>query len=71
MQCQDARMEAEKPEARTPKLRGRRRPIPLTLPPELVAELDALATVELRSRGMMIELLLREALKARGGKTAS
>jgi hypothetical protein len=49
----------------TPKLRGRRRPIPLALPPELVAELDRLATAELRSRGMLIEVLIREALAVR------
>ena len=51
----------------TPKLRGRRRPIPLALPPELVAELDRLAAAELRSRGMLIEVLIREALAVRRG----
>ena len=49
----------------TPKLRGRRRPIPLALLPELVAELDRLAAAELRSRGMLIEVLIRKALAVR------
>jgi metal-responsive CopG/Arc/MetJ family transcriptional regulator len=49
----------------TPKLRGRRQPIPLTLPPELVVELDARAEEAFLSRAKLIELLLREALAAR------
>src|SRR5689334_19255418 len=67
MQWQDRRMP---PKPETPKLRGRRQPIPLTLPPALVTELDRLATAELRSRGMTIELLVREALAARSRRRA-
>jgi metal-responsive CopG/Arc/MetJ family transcriptional regulator len=48
-----------------PKLRGNRQPIPLSLPPELVAELDAIAEAGFQSRGRLIEMLLREALAAR------
>jgi hypothetical protein len=48
-----------------PKLRGNRQPIPLSLPPELVAELDAIAAAEFRPRGMLIEMLIRKALAAR------
>jgi len=47
---------------RTPKLRGKRQPIALTLPPDLVVEVDARAALEDRSRAKMIELLLRAAL---------
>jgi metal-responsive CopG/Arc/MetJ family transcriptional regulator len=46
------------------KLRGRRRPIALTLPPELVDEIDAVAAKESRSRVMMIEIACREYVQA-------
>jgi hypothetical protein len=52
-------------EARNPKLRGRRQPIALALPPELVAEVDVVAAAEDRSRAKMIELLLKDALHSR------
>jgi metal-responsive CopG/Arc/MetJ family transcriptional regulator len=48
-----------------PKLRGRRQPFPMTLPPELVAELDARAEAAFLSRTKLIELLIREALATR------
>jgi hypothetical protein len=47
---------------RPPKLRGRRQAVAITLPPELVAEVDDRAAREERSRAKMIELLLRAAL---------
>jgi metal-responsive CopG/Arc/MetJ family transcriptional regulator len=43
-----------------PKLRGRRQPIALTLPPDLVAEIDAVAAAEDRSRVKMIEIACRQ-----------
>lgn len=46
-----------------PKLRGRRQPIALALPPELIAEVDAMAEKEERSRAKMMEILLRGALE--------
>jgi hypothetical protein len=48
-----------------PKLRGNRQPVALLLPPELVARVDAVAAQEERSRGKMVELLLRAALDTR------
>ena len=57
---------AEKTE--TPKLRGRRQQVPLTLPPELVAELDARAEEAYLSRVKLIELLIREALARSPGQ---
>jgi hypothetical protein len=40
-------------------LRGRRAPITLTLPPDLIDAVDAIAAEEERSRAKMIELALR------------
>jgi Ribbon-helix-helix protein, copG family len=56
---------AEAPDAKAagPKLRGRRQPIALALPPELIAELDAMASAQERSRAKMLEILLRGALE--------
>jgi metal-responsive CopG/Arc/MetJ family transcriptional regulator len=51
--------------AKTPKLRGRRQPLAVTLPPELVVEIDEVAAIEDRSRVKMIELLIRAALAER------
>jgi hypothetical protein len=50
------------PKANTPALRGKRQQVALTLPPDLVVEVDARAAQEDRSRNKMIELLLRAAL---------
>ncbi len=49
------------------KPRGNRQPLSLTLPPELIAQIDAVAAVEERSRAEMIEILLRTGLAHRGG----
>jgi len=55
---------AEAPDAKAaPKLRGRRQPIALALPPELIAEVDAMAAQQERSRAKMMEMLLRGALE--------
>jgi hypothetical protein len=56
------RLKAVPEPKKTPMLRGRRQPIALTLPPDLVVEVDARAAKEDRSRNKMIELLLRAAL---------
>jgi hypothetical protein len=44
--------------ARTPKLRGKRQMLTFSLPPELVAAVDAMAEQERRSRANMIEVML-------------
>jgi hypothetical protein len=56
---------SEAPDAKPtgPKLRGRRQPIALALPPELIVELDAMASAQERSRAKMLEILLRGALE--------
>ena len=46
--------------AAKPKLHGLRRPIALTLPPELVDELDAIAAREDRTRVKTIEIACRQ-----------
>ena len=47
------------------KLRGRKAPLALTLPPDLIAAVDAIAAQEERSRAKMMELLLRSAIEHR------
>jgi hypothetical protein len=49
----------------TAKLRGKRQPLAFTLPPELVAEVDAVAAEEKRSRVKMIEYILEDFLRSR------
>jgi hypothetical protein len=57
---------AEAPDAqRTPKLRGKRQPLTFTLPPEIIAGVDAVAAAEKRSRANMIEIILGQYLEAR------
>jgi predicted transcriptional regulator len=46
------------------KLRGDRFPLSLTLPPELVAEIDAIARAEDRSRAKVIEIGMREFVRS-------
>ena len=43
-----------------PKLRGKRQMLTFSLPPDLVAKVDAEAAREHRSRANMIEVILRE-----------
>ena len=48
------------PDARPERaMRGNKRPLALTLPPELIDAIDAIATEEDRSRAKMIEIILR------------
>jgi hypothetical protein len=49
-------------------LNGKRQPITITLPPDLIAELDRVAAREVRSRGTMIEIILRSALRHLDGR---
>jgi hypothetical protein len=56
--------EAGAPDARPArKLRGRKAPLALTLPPDLIEAVDAIAVEEDRSRAKMIELLLRRGVE--------
>jgi metal-responsive CopG/Arc/MetJ family transcriptional regulator len=45
--------------------RGKLTRITVGLPAELVAELDRIAAAELRGRGRLVELLIRESLQHR------
>jgi hypothetical protein len=63
---------AEAPDARpAPKLRGKRQPLTFTLPPELIARIDAIAAEEERSRAKMIELALRGFVQERTARQAA
>lgn len=62
------------PDARPERsMRGQKRPLAMTLPPELIAEYDDIARIETRSRARMMEVALREwaaqfrAAKAKAG----
>jgi hypothetical protein len=51
-------------------MRGHKRPLAMTLPPELIEEYDDIARVEVRSRARMMEVALREwAAQYRATKT--
>jgi hypothetical protein len=50
--------------ATEPKLRGRLIQTSIGLPPDLMAEIDALAEQDQRSRAKMIEMLLRVAVRS-------
>jgi hypothetical protein len=55
---------AAAPDARpTPKLRGQRQMITFGLPPDLIAEIDAIAAEESRSRARMIEIGMRQFIR--------
>jgi metal-responsive CopG/Arc/MetJ family transcriptional regulator len=54
-----------------PKLRGIRQPLAISLPPELVAELDAIAAGLERSRVKVIEFACREYVQANRPKAAA
>jgi hypothetical protein len=56
---------------RAPKLRGKRQPLAFTLPPEIIAGVDAVATEEKRSRANMIEIILEQYLQARQQRAAA
>jgi hypothetical protein len=53
-----------------PKLRGKRQPLTFTLPPELIAGIDAVAAEQKRSRANMIEIILDQYLQAREREAA-
>jgi metal-responsive CopG/Arc/MetJ family transcriptional regulator len=57
--------------APAPRLHGLRRPIALTLPPELVDELDAIAAAEDRTRVKTIEIACRQFVRAYRHKAAA
>jgi hypothetical protein len=55
---------SEAPDAkREYKLRGRKQPLALNLPPDLIETVDAVALKEERSRSKMIEMLIRLGLQ--------
>jgi hypothetical protein len=55
---------SEAPDAkREYKLRGRKQPLALNLPPDLIEAVDAVALREERSRSKMIEMLVRLGLQ--------
>ena len=53
------------------KLRGQRQPLAITLPPDLVAEIDAIAAQESRSRTRLIEVVMRAYVQSYQRKTAA
>jgi hypothetical protein len=52
-------------------MRGKKRQLVMTLPPDLIEAVDVVAAEEERSRAKMIELLLRGALEGRTRKAAA
>jgi hypothetical protein len=57
---------AEAPDAkREYKLRGRKQPLALNLPPDLIVQVDRFAAEDRRSRSNMIEIILGEYVKTR------
>ena len=57
---------SEAPDAkREYKLRGKKQPLALNLPPDLIAQVDQFAAEDRRSRSNMIEIILDEYVKAR------
>lgn len=54
-----------------PKLRGRRQPLALALPPDLLRVIDRIAAQERRSRANLIEIILDDWVKARQAKEAA
>jgi metal-responsive CopG/Arc/MetJ family transcriptional regulator len=54
-----------------PKLRGQRQQVTITLPPDLVADVDAIATKESRSRARMVEVVLREFVQSYQRRSAA
>lgn len=52
------------PERPAPKLRGKKQFYGMTLPPDLIAEVDRIAAREDRSRAKMVEIMLRRAVQS-------
>ena len=67
----DAFTEAAPDAGSARKLRGRKAPLALTLPPDLITAMDAIAAEEDRSRAKMIELVLRRFVEERSGGKSS
>ena len=60
---------SEAPDAkREYKLRGKKQPLALNLPPDLIAQVDQFAAEDRRSRSNMIEIILDEYVKARAAR---
>lgn len=63
---------AEAPDAKpVPKLRGRRQPIALALPPDLLRTIDEFAAQERRSRANLIEIILDNWVRAQRANKAA
>jgi hypothetical protein len=63
---------AEAPDAKPmPKLRGRRQPLALALPPDLLRTIDEFAVQQRRSRANLIEIILDDWVQAQRGKEAA
>ena len=63
---------AEAPDAKpVPKLRGRRQPIALALPPDLLRTIDEFAAQERRSRANLIEIILDDWVQTQRAKKAA
>lgn len=61
----DAFAESAPDAARSRPLRGRKTPITLTLPPDLIERFDAAAAEQERSRAAMLAIVMREWLDRR------
>ena len=63
---------AEAPDAKpAPKLRGRRQPLALALPPDLLRTIDEFAAQQRRSRANLIEIILDDWVQAQRAKEAA
>ena len=63
---------AEAPDAKpAPKLRGKRQTITFGMPPDLIAEIDAIAVAEDRSRAKMIEIGMRQFVQSYNRREAA
>ena len=63
---------AEAPDAKpAPKLRGKRQPLALALPPDLLRTIDGYAAEQRRSRANLIEIILDDWVQAQRAKEAA
>ena len=53
------------------KLRGSRRPLAISLPPDLVDEIDVVAAQESRSRTSLIEVVMRDYVRTYQRRSAA
>jgi metal-responsive CopG/Arc/MetJ family transcriptional regulator len=68
MRTPRAKRKASKPPA---KLHGQRQPLAVTLPPELIVEIDAIAARESRSRARLVEVVMREFVQSYQRRSAA